>query len=186
MKKFLLSFLLLTLAASSYAVSTHNYSCIAETLAAYNSDFYYELTNAEIDELLLSNNDIRANKVRAVAKVCDSKTAKFYEVYQDEAETITIMKTELEVTSQDELNYSLKTTKTTRWTTGSKFIDIKNVTINFFDSQDDAAVVTVIEASASGMGAKTTKLIMDCKKIDESLRCEKKLKDTVLKLAIGE
>lgn len=70
-----LLFIALTLAAyttTTFASSKHDYGCIADTLEAYNSDIYYDLSAADIDELLQNSEDARAWKVISVARECDA------------------------------------------------------------------------------------------------------------------
>lgn len=82
-----LSIVMMILIGSAFAQSSkHNYLCIADSLQAYNSDIYYDITPAEIEELLAKDNDARAPMVREMAKLCDvpdfeKKEALFFETY---------------------------------------------------------------------------------------------------------
>ena len=202
MKKMILSLSMFVLSTSVFAAG-HNYQCIADKLQAYNSDYYYELTPAEIDNILNSSSDIRTKKVQQVAKECDPKSATFTELVraevaacipeagnpcQGETEIVlkSVMTTKLEVTSSDKNLINLKASKLTTWKPGSQFIDVKNITVDLGSNNGRDALVTVFEASASGMGGKTTRLVMDCFKRAEALRCELETKKSVLKLVIAE
>jgi hypothetical protein len=57
-------------AVASSKLPTHNYKCIADSLQAYNSDIYYDLSSSEIDDILSSQDD-RRGKVEEVTRVCD-------------------------------------------------------------------------------------------------------------------
>lgn len=165
--KTILSITLMLLIGSAFAqTSKHNYRCIADSLQAYNSDIYYSLTPVEIDELLATDNDARAPMVREMAKVCDvpnyqNKQATFVETAGTEIRDNVVVEkilssTEFSVIGQERNVLTLKTTKTTRWTSPSKFIDIKMITVDLKGN------VQVIEADGNNMGRKVTNLKMDC------------------------
>lgn len=60
--------------AGELDLPAHNYKCIADTLEAYNSDIYYNLSVDEIDELLNHpETDARSWKAIEVARECDAK-----------------------------------------------------------------------------------------------------------------
>ena len=174
--KTLLSITLMLLVSSAFAHSPkHNYQCIADSLQAYNSDIYYALTPAEIDDLLATDNDARAPMVREMANICDvpnyqNKQAVFIETAGTEIRDNVVVEkilssTELSVIGQDRNVLTLKTTKTTRWTSPSKFIDIKTMTADLRGN------VQVIEIDGNNMGRKVTNLRMDCVAELTALRC---------------
>ncbi|WPU63284.1 hypothetical protein [Peredibacter starrii] len=174
--KTILSITLMLLAVSAFAQAPkHNYQCIADSLQAYNSDIYYALTPAEIDELLASQDDARAPMVREMAKVCDvpnyqSKQAIFVETAGTEIRDNVVVEkilstTELSVIGQERNVLTLKTTKATRWNASSKFIDIKMMTVA------QTGDVQVIEVDGNNMGRKVTNLKMDCVAEKAVLRC---------------
>lgn len=185
MKKMLLSLMVFVLTCSAFAAE-HNYACIKAKLEAYNSDYYYDLTPADIDNLLIAYSDIRMSKVQQVARECDPKSATFTEYVKTENTLTSVMTTKLVTTEPQGNLINLKTTKSTTWRSGSQFIDVKNIIINLGEENGRNAVVTVYELSASGMGAKTTKLSMDCFKREQEVRCELETKKSLLKLTITE
>jgi hypothetical protein len=73
--KMMFVFTLASLVLSSgfaHAAEPHDYACIAQTLEAYNSDLYYDLTPAEIDEIMNGTTDRRRELVISVAQTCDA------------------------------------------------------------------------------------------------------------------
>ncbi|WP_408096332.1 hypothetical protein ACJVC5_14925 [Peredibacter sp. HCB2-198] len=174
--KMILSITLMILTSSAFAhTPNHNYQCIADSLQAYNSDIYYSLTPAEIDELLATDNDARAPMVREMAKICDvpnyeNKQAVFVETTGAEIRDNVVVEkilstTELSVIGQERNVLTLKTVKSTRWTSPSKFIDIKMMTVGL-DGH-----VQVIEVDGNNMGRKVSNLKMNCIAEKFTLHC---------------
>lgn len=183
--KILFPFMVFILSYSSFAAE-HNYACIKAKLEAYNSDYYYDLTPADIDNLLRAHSDIRTSKVQRVARECDPKVASFTEYVKSENTLTSVMTTNLVTTESQGDQIKLKTTKLTTWKPGSQFIDVKVITIDLGVESGREATVTVFETSANGMGSKVTRLTMDCFKREEALRCELETKKSLLKLSITE
>lgn len=50
-----------------------NYRCIADTLEAYDSDVFYNLSKEEIDSLLYTCQNVYHDKVVSVAERCASQ-----------------------------------------------------------------------------------------------------------------
>ena len=71
MKAILMSALCFGIITSQAIAADHNYLCIADSLAAYNSDIYYDLSNAEIDTMFNDINSYGHNDVVRVAQRCD-------------------------------------------------------------------------------------------------------------------
>ena len=51
----------------------HNYQCIADSLQAYNSSIFYDMTQEDIDKILNDENSVFHDQVVEVARKCDSK-----------------------------------------------------------------------------------------------------------------
>lgn len=70
--KFILFVSAFILSAISAHAEDHNYKCISQTLQAFNSDIYYNLSNAEIDQLLSGSggNGIDSEAMK-IANLCD-------------------------------------------------------------------------------------------------------------------
>jgi|GEM_PF-6470140 len=62
-------------AQASQQIELHNYLCISNSLQAYDSDTYLSLTAQEINDLLQTPQDARAEVVRIFANACDTKAA---------------------------------------------------------------------------------------------------------------
>ena len=64
-------------AALSHAQETqkpaHDYQCISDTLEAYNSSIFYQLSKEDIDQILNDKNSTFHDQVVEVARQCDSK-----------------------------------------------------------------------------------------------------------------
>lgn len=66
--------ILVSLLSFSALASARDYQCISDRLQAYNSDLFYDLSSAEIEEILETKNDGRYWKIAEVAEACDEVT----------------------------------------------------------------------------------------------------------------
>jgi hypothetical protein len=72
-KTLFISALALISGLANAASAPHDYDCIAQTLEAYNSSLYYNLTPADIDSIMNGTTDRRRELFIEVAERCDAK-----------------------------------------------------------------------------------------------------------------
>jgi hypothetical protein len=71
MKSLIVTLLVISSLSLSVQASEHNYECIASTLESFNSDIYYNLSEADIDSMLTIPEMMGHYDAMRAAEKCD-------------------------------------------------------------------------------------------------------------------